>query len=67
MKHGSSQDKVQVNVPELYSVPAQDLNSPVLVFEENPVLCKSWRGKQCVLSVKNRCTEWSHMFPLLDN
>jgi hypothetical protein len=25
-----------VNVPELYVVAAQDLKSPVLVFEENP-------------------------------
>ncbi len=36
MKCGSSQEEVQVNIPKLYLVPAQDLNSPVLVFEENP-------------------------------
>jgi hypothetical protein len=57
MKCGSSQEEVQVNIPKLYSVPAQDLNSPVLVFEENPGLCKSWQGKQFVLSVKDQCTE----------
>jgi hypothetical protein len=33
MKHGSSQDEVTVNVPELYSVSAKDLKSPVLVFK----------------------------------
>jgi hypothetical protein len=43
MKHGSLQDEVTVNVPKLYSVPAKDLNSPVLVFEENPGLCESWQ------------------------
>jgi hypothetical protein len=41
MKRGSSQDEVGVNVPELYLVPAKDLKSPVLVFEEHPGLCES--------------------------
>jgi hypothetical protein len=54
MKHGSSQDEVRVNVPELYSVPAKDLNSPFLVFEENPGLCESWQGKWYVWSVRGR-------------
>jgi hypothetical protein len=67
MKRGSSQDEVRVNVPELYLVSAKDLKSPVLVFEENPGLCESWRGKQYVWSVRDRRTEWSHMFPLLDD
>jgi hypothetical protein len=67
MKHGSSQDEVRVNVPELYSVSAKDLKSPVLVFEENAGLCESWRGKHYVWSVRDRQTKWSHMFPLLDN
>jgi hypothetical protein len=67
MKCGSSQDEVRVNVPELYSVSAKDLKSPVLVFEENPGLCESWRGKRYVWSVRDRQTEWSHMFPLLDD
>jgi hypothetical protein len=67
MKHGSSQDEVRVNVRELYSVSAKDLKSPVLVFEENPGLCESWRGKRYVWSVRDRRTEWSHMFPLLDD
>jgi hypothetical protein len=67
MKHGSSQDEVRVNVPELYSVSAKDLKSPVLVFEENPGLCELWQGKWYVWSVRDRKTEWSHMFPLLDD
>jgi hypothetical protein len=45
MKCGSSQDEVRVNVPKLYLVSAKDLKSPVLVVEENPGLCESWRGK----------------------
>jgi hypothetical protein len=48
MKRGSSQDEVRVNVPKLYPVSAKDLKSPVLVFEENPGLCESWRGKRYV-------------------
>jgi hypothetical protein len=67
MKCGSSQDEVRVNVPELYSVSAKALKSPVLVFEENPGLCESWQGKWYVWSVRDRRTEWSHMFPLLDD
>jgi hypothetical protein len=67
MKHGSSQDEVRVNVPKLYSVSANDLNSPVLVFEKNPVICESWRGKQYVWSVRDWQTKRSHMFPLLDD
>jgi hypothetical protein len=67
MKRGSSQDEVRVNIPKLYLVSAKDLKSPVLVFEENPGLCESWRGKQYVWSVRDRRTEWSHMFPLLDD
>jgi hypothetical protein len=67
MKRGSSQDEVRVNIPKLYSVPAKDLNSPVLVFEENPGLCKSWWRKQYDLSVRDRQTEWSHTFPLFDD
>jgi hypothetical protein len=67
MKRGSSQDEVSVNVHELYLVSAKELKSPVLVFEEYPGLCESWRGKQYVWSVRDRQTEWSHMFPLLDN
>jgi hypothetical protein len=67
MKRGSSQDEVRVNIPELYSVSAKDLQSPVLVFEENPGLCESWQGKRYVWSVRDRRTEWSHMFPLLDD
>jgi hypothetical protein len=67
MKRGSSQDEVRVNVPELYLVSPKDLKSPVLVFEENPGLCESWRGKRYVWSVRDRWTEWSHMFPLLDD
>ena len=67
MRRGSSQDEVRVNVPELYSVPAQNLDSPVLVFEENPGLCESWKGKRYIWSVKDRRTEWAHMFPLPDN
>jgi hypothetical protein len=54
MKHGSSQDEVRVNVPKLYSVSAKDLKSLVLVFEENPGLCESWRGKRYVWSVRDR-------------
>jgi hypothetical protein len=50
MKRGSSQDEVRVNVPELYSVSAKDLKSPVLVFEENPGLCESWHRKRYVWS-----------------
>jgi hypothetical protein len=65
MKHGSSQDEVRVNVPKLYSVLAKDLNSPVLVFEENPGLCKSWQGKRPVS--KGPETEWPHTFPLFDD
>jgi hypothetical protein len=42
MKHGSSQDEIRANVPKVYSVSAKDLESPVLVFEENPGLCESW-------------------------
>jgi hypothetical protein len=67
MKRGSSQDEVRVNVPKLYLVSAKDLKSPVLVFEEHPGLCESWRGKRYVWSVRDRRTEWSHMFPLLDD
>jgi hypothetical protein len=67
MKRGSSQDEVRVNVPKLYSVSAKDLKSPVIVFEENLGLCESWRGKRYVWSVRDRRTEWSHMFPLLDD
>jgi hypothetical protein len=67
MKRGSSQDEVRVNISELYSVSAKDLKSPILVFEENPGLCESWQGKQYVWSVRDRQTEWSHMFPLLDD
>jgi hypothetical protein len=67
MKHGSSQDELRVNVPELYSVSSNDLKSPVLVFEENPGLCESWQGKWYVWSVRDWQTEWSHMFPLLDD
>jgi hypothetical protein len=67
MRRGSSQDEVRVNVPELYLVSANDLKSPVLVFEENPGLCESWQGKRYVWSVRDRQTEWSHMFPLLDD
>jgi hypothetical protein len=67
MKHGSSQDEVRVNVPKLYSVSAKDLKSPVLVFEENPGLCESCQGKSYVWSVRDQQTEWSHMFPLLDD
>jgi hypothetical protein len=67
MKCGSSQDEVRVNVPKLYLVSAKDLKSPVLVFEENPGLCESWQGKRYVWSVRDRRTEWSHMFPLLDD
>jgi hypothetical protein len=67
MKRGSSQDEVRVNVPKLYSVSAKDLKSPVLVFEENPGLCELWGGKWYVWSVRDRKTQWSHMFPLLDD
>jgi hypothetical protein len=67
MKCGSSQDEVRVNVPKLYLVSAKDLKSPVLVFEENLGLCESWRGKRYVWLVRDRWTEWSHMFPLLDD
>jgi hypothetical protein len=67
MKRGSSQDEVRVNVPEIYLVSAKDLKSPVLVFEEHPGLCESWQGKRYVWSVRDRRTEWSHMFPLLDD
>jgi hypothetical protein len=56
MKHGSSQDEVRVNVPKLSSVSAKDLKSPVSVFEENPGLCESWRGKQYVWSVSRLAT-----------
>jgi hypothetical protein len=56
MKHGSSQDEVRVNVPKLSSVSAKDLKSPVSVFEENPGLCESWRGKQYVWSVSRLST-----------
>jgi hypothetical protein len=59
MKRGSSQDEVRVNIPKLYLVSAKHLKSPVLVFEENPGLCESWRGKQYVWSVRDRRTEWS--------
>jgi hypothetical protein len=45
MKRGSSQDEVRVNVPKLYLVSAKNLKCPVLVFEENPGLCQSLRGK----------------------
>ncbi len=103
----------------MYPNYTQHLKSSVLVFEENPGLCESWWGKQCVWSVKrelteflkipvftllwhrppprfpprssvgmrgytnhrissrglaccvwsvkDQCTEWSHMFPLSDN
>jgi hypothetical protein len=67
MRHGSSQDEVRVNVPKLYLVSAKDLKSPVLVFEENRGLCESWQGKRYVWSVRDGQTEWSHMFPLLDD
>jgi hypothetical protein len=67
MKRGSSQDEVRVNIPELYSVSAKGLTSPVFVFEENPGLCESWQGKLHVWSVRVWWTKWSHMFPLLDN
>jgi hypothetical protein len=67
MKRGSSQDEIRVNIPELYSVSAKDLKRPVLVFEENPGLCESWQGKRYVWSVRDWWTEWSHMFPLLDD
>ena len=68
MKRGEQRSgEVRVNVPELYSVPAQCLVSPVLVFEENPGLCESWEGKRHVWSVRDRRTEWSRMFPLPDN
>jgi hypothetical protein len=67
MKHGSSQDEVRVNVLELYLVSAKDLKSPNLVFEENPGLRESWQGKRYVWLVRDRRTEWSHMFPLLDD
>jgi hypothetical protein len=67
MKHGSSQDEVRVNIPELYLVSAKDLKSPVVVFEENPQLCESWQGKRYVWCVRDRHMEWSHMFPLLDD
>jgi hypothetical protein len=67
MKCGSSQDEVRVNVPKLYSVSANDLKSPVLVFEENPGLCESWQGEHYVWSVRDQQTKWSHMFPLLDD
>jgi hypothetical protein len=46
MKRGSSQDEVRLNVPELYSVSAKDLESPLLMFGENPGLCESWQGKR---------------------
>jgi hypothetical protein len=58
---------VRENVPELYSVSAEDLKSPVLVFKENPGLRESWQGKQYVWSVRDRRTKWSHMFPLPDD
>jgi hypothetical protein len=67
-KHGSSQDEVRVNVPELYLVSAKDLKSPVLVFEENPGLCETWSEKRYVWLVRDRWTdEWSYMFPLLND
>jgi hypothetical protein len=46
-------------------VSANNLKSPVLVFEENPGLCESWQGKWYVWSVRDRQTKWSHRFPLL--
>jgi hypothetical protein len=67
MKRGSSQDEVRVNVPKLYLVSAKDLKNPVLVFEENCGLCEPWQGKQYVWAVSNWQTEWSHMFPFLDD
>jgi hypothetical protein len=54
-----------VNIPKLYSVPAKVLNSPVLVFEENPGLCKSWQGKRYAWSVRDQQTEWSHFHYLM--
>jgi hypothetical protein len=57
---GHHKNEVRVNVTKLYFVPAKDLNSPVLVFEENPGLCKSWQGKRYVWSVR----DWrTHMKP----
>ena len=52
MKCGSSQDEVQVNIPRLYLVPAQDLKIPALVFKEKLGICESWQEELCVLSVR---------------
>jgi hypothetical protein len=57
----------QLTMKPGYSVSAEDIKSPVLVFEENHGLRESWQGKQYVWSVRDQQTEWSHMFPLPDN
>ena len=60
----STRLRERVNVPELYSVKAEDIHESVLVFEEHPGLCESWSGRRYVWLVKDQRKEWSNMFPL---
>jgi hypothetical protein len=55
------------SIPRLYSVPVDAIQENILVVEEEPGLCESWVGNRCIWHVKDRQTQWSHMFPLTFN
>jgi hypothetical protein len=66
MKRGSLQDEVRVSECTwiIRGSSTGPQKSSFSVWRESK---QSWGGKRCVWSVKDQCTEWSHMFPLLNN
>ena len=66
MKCGSMHDH-RVQVPEPYTIAAEDIHESVLVFEEEPGLCESCAGRRHIWLVKDQHMEWCHMFPLADS